>query len=474
MYINSSTFYPPLDTRPIDNHIVHDLNDSTELSNYGRYIESWKSEEWYRPITLSLKLFDNTTITNPYYYESNEATMKFNIKRTNVSQSVTIEGTKNIIYVSLNSRYYLSDFIRIGSIKEDSSVINQNGQNNNQNNLQSFAPSGSYFYYDDNYKGYVINEIPANFQHDSFDSNHNSHYKYFNGDNKLKLYNPDITSGNSNIQKIVPYPVFRKPAEVNNGEYEFSSTLYDYDIYRISDINKIDFNINTPFVTHVIYVDNESGTNAQIVDETPSGITSHSDLYCVDINSEFINNFGDNFWGLNGDPNIRHFNMISYKVNYNGVIGSKNYLGTSASTEGTVTKVCPIIRRKITTGDFSNLRMYNTVEYSGDNTENSSEINGTYEFFEFKYEDVYEIKVSTSEGETIWEIKSIAPTPDAQQSNGGMNNNEILTCEKAYNKQLELFLLNSTTDFIGTMEFYEQYCNTSQNEQQNNEEPGGE
>lgn len=470
MYINSSTFYPPLDTRP--SGIVPDLNNSTELSNYGRYIQSWKSEEWYRPITLSLKLFDNTTITNPYYYESNEATMKFNIKRTNASQSVTIEGTKNIIYVSLNSRYYLSDFIRVGSIDENSSVINQNGQNNNQNNLQSFAPSGSYFYYDDNYKGYVINEIPANFKHDSFDSNHNSHYKYFDGANKLKLYNPDIQTGNDNIQKIVPYPVFRKP-EVNNNEYEFSSTLYDYDIYRVSDINKIDFDTNTPFVTNIIYVDNESGTGAQTVGENPSGITSHSDLYCVDINSGFINNFGD----LKGGPGS-HFNMISYKVKYYGVIGSKNYLGTDASTEGTVTKVCPIIRRKITTGDFSNLRMYNTVVYSGDNSENSSEINGIYEFFEFKYEDVYEIKVSTTEGETIWEIKSIAPIPNAQQSNGGMNsgmnNNEILTCEKAYDKQLELFLLNSTTDFIGTMEYYEQYCNTSQNEQQNNEEPGGE
>ena len=461
MYINSSTFYPPLNTIPSGN--VADLNDPDEVIKYHNYVESWKSEDNYRPITMSLKLFDNTTITNPYYYESNEAVMKFNIKRSGATRAVRAEGIPNIIYVSLNSKYYLSDFIHVGSVDID---INQSANtitDDNPIDLTLSPPVGSYFYYNDTYKTYVIAEILTNYKHDLLSEEHNSHYKYFNGNNIQELFNPDILSGNnSGVQKIVPYPIFHKEIKENN-EMVFSPTMYNYDIYRVSDINKINMNQNTTFVTNVIYVNNEAGENVTIISNIDAtGIVSHSDTYSVDIEPGFINNFADLKSGEGG-----YFNTILYKVKTGGLIGSKNYTGTGWQTDGTITIISPIIRKKIVESPFDELNLYHTVNYSGPNINKQ----GIYEFFEFKYEDVYEIKkITTDNNINVYEIKSIAPTPQPDEddnTNNNMNNNdnlnneddEILTCEEAYNKQLELFLLNSPDDFIGTLEFYENHYN---------------
>jgi len=406
-YINSSTFFPPQNTIP--SGIVPDINDDVEKTKYKMYMDCWNDTSNYHPITMSLKLFNNTVKSNPYYYESNEAVMKFNILRSEIQTNViSVSGIEDKwIYVAKNSKYYLSDFIKV--VPSSDAV--------------DLYPSGSYFYYDDNYHTHIVNEIFANTSRPSLGSNHNSHYEntYINtlqsGQIFEKLTPPDSES--SKKQALIPYPIFFKQNERNDDVVEFSSTLYDYDIYRLSDINKL-------AIQNIICNKFKLNSSGEILDNEIQGIYTNTSYYTLQFggdsisNSQYLSNFGDD----------DSFNIMYYHIQHGNFNGSKNYNGATSGTSRTNTFICPIIREKIQDNGNQLPELYSTVTY------NEKE----YEFFEFRYEDVYEVKLEDG----VWTITSIAP-------------NANTSCKESYELQLRLFLKNDEEDFISNLSFYEIY-----------------
>ena len=416
-YINSSTFYPPENTKP--NGIVHDINDDVERTKYKDYMDCWNDLDNYHPITMSLKLFDNTAYSNPYYYESNEAVMKFNILRAESQRNVMkIEGIDaKYLYVAMNSNYYLSDFITVSPSSEIADV-------------SSYYPSGSYFYFDENYHTYIVNEIYSNTKNPKLGNNHNNHYNNSsvntNNDNEGIFNNLLLPETESSLSPLIPYPIFHKQIERNDDVIEFSPTLYDYDIYRLADINKL--NIQQIICNKYKY----NLTQPEDLSNNIKGIYTNTTYYTIQFggdttsNDEYLTNFGDN----------NSFNMLYYHIEHGACKGSKNYDGATSLTSRTDTFICPIIRKKKTEyntsqGHTQMPELYPTREYKEEE----------YEFFEFRYDDVYEVK---KEEDNTWSITSIAP--------GGS-----LSCKEAYDAQLKLFLKNDDEDFISNLTIYTVY-----------------
>ena len=83
--INSSTFYPPTKAYAIGEY---DLNNSDDIERYKNYVQCWNEDTGnYHPITLYMKLIENINGNSPYFYESNEVKMKFNIIRSDILTS---------------------------------------------------------------------------------------------------------------------------------------------------------------------------------------------------------------------------------------------------------------------------------------------------------------------------------------------------------------------------------------------------
>ena len=64
MYINSSTFYPPLEILPIGEY---NLNNNEDIEKYNNYVSCWDQEDNYHPITVSLLLEENYNNDRPYF-----------------------------------------------------------------------------------------------------------------------------------------------------------------------------------------------------------------------------------------------------------------------------------------------------------------------------------------------------------------------------------------------------------------------
>ena len=443
MQINSSTVYPPITYAPTAYN--YDLNNSSDSARYRNYVEWWNtggvvdSDDYYKPITLSLKLSDNIDIPNPYYYESNEAVIKFNIKRALSSYRIPITGLEKIIYVALNSRYYLSDFVNVGNIET--------------NNI----PTGSYMYYNTTYHMYMINEIYNNSWKRTIDPNTNDVINHYTYSNISGLSNPDI-NGISNAK--VPYPIFRKHSINNQNEWEYNdNNKYNYNIYRISDINKAKID------DILIRIVKPSGSGYETVSNSGTGIETNKNYSYID----FTNNFKDNF-ALNNNS----FNLIQYGFSIQNIYSSKNYVGTTANTEGANTIIAPIIREKPNYTDlilkmntFINSRnpndninlnetdlintglknMYLSKEYThNDETK-------IYEFFEFSYNNVCKITFNLDNNGNIisGEVTQLIPNCDLGESD-------------AFNNQLNTFLLglykydnDSKISFICSLDFYNMY-----------------
>ena len=422
MYINSSTFYPPANTIP--NGIVPDMNDPVEKTKYQQYMECWNETNHYHPITLSLKLFNNTTYSNPYYYDSNEAVMKFNIKRgEKPSNIITVKGIEqNWVFVSINSNYYLSDFIHIVP-----------GENVTLNNMH---PSGSYFYYDNNRQSYIVNEIYSNTINDALGSDHNKHYDNANVDlTQYASFNENIippeTKANSFNGAIIPFPIFHQKIEKEDETVEFSNSLYDYDIYRLADINKLDItNVNCH--KYKYNYDNASEDISSVI----QGIYTNTTFYTIQFDEEFHQNFGDTIMENQNEYSTNSsFNILRYHIEYGDMKGSKNYNGATTPNSSTNTFICPIIRERIPSY-YTNEHPHMPILYGITRDYKDK----TYEFFEFRYENVYEVQKINNE----WVCKSIAPGKD-------------LSCQEAYTQQLILFLKNDHEDFISDLETYENY-----------------
>lgn len=402
MVVKSSTFYPPISTQP--KSYLPDINDSDDLERYNNYISLWDNDnDYYRPITLSLKLFENTTMPNPYYYESNEAVIKFNIKRENISSNtLNLNGKDNIIYVALNSKYYISDFVNFG----------------NSNSLsENIIPTGSYFYYDEKVCSYLIKEIPCNYKINNNGNNllkeHNSHYDNIS-------YNVFNYALNQNNNVEIPYPIFYNEIKEENQNYEIDNTTYNYDIYRIADINKIKLSPEKIGKTLSLYDSdgNELGDNNNYsvyglkVNNIEDGGNS---LLTLDITEDFKNNFYKD----------ENFAIVNFNIHFNGIYGSKNLLAPSTNVQGrTITRIYPIVR----------IRPSYPMNIEEDNYQSLTIGEKTYEFFEFKYENVYEIDFPTK-GKT-----PLAPSKDKSM-------------EDAYFDQLKLFLSNNPDKFIVTKDY---------------------
>ena len=127
VYINvkSTTFYP--DSNILPEQQEYNLANDNDVLRYSKYIEYWNSTTTtngvndevskYKPITLSIKLNENSSNNTPFFYESNTAKLKFNIRRIDPK---IIDNTSDSKYnpegitvnLAINQRYYLSDFIK--------------------------------------------------------------------------------------------------------------------------------------------------------------------------------------------------------------------------------------------------------------------------------------------------------------------------------------------------------------------------
>jgi len=435
MQINSSTFNPPESTKP--SGIIPDINDDEEKRKYGEYMNCWNDDTNYHPITAYIKLFNNTTYSNPYYYDSNEAVIQFNINRTTFPSSNNfINGrTYDWIYVSTDSMYYLSDFIEMGINKSDF----KEGFS-----LGSCAPTGSYYYYDEKYSEYIVNEIYANKYIENLGSSHNDHYQYVNLDLSYinTLLNPDTPENIDSRSYIIPYPIFNQMIVNNDSNNDndndndndnnvtFSSTSYNFDIYRLADINKLDITRVSAITTTWDNSNQQiNHTNDQIEDH---GIYTNTTYYTVKFDNTFVNSFGRNYYGNNDETG---FNMILYQIYYERVKGSKNYKSGMLSTGSTNTFICPIIRQYNGAEPYNGLYLTTTYQEK------------RYEFFRFKYDDIYIVKkIENNDNIKYYQYCSVAP-------------NKNFSCKDAYDYQLKVFLFNSMDEFLANQEYINELKN---------------
>ena len=384
MEIKSSTVYPPLEYTPTS--YMYDLNNNVDRENYKNYVKWWDSNEdsddFYRPITMSMKLIENIDKSNPFFYESNEAVMKFNIKRATNNKSVPFDGENKVIYVGLNSYYYLSDFIKVGITGDNNSIKNN-------------VPTGSYMYYNTDYNMYVINELFDNENQDICND----------PDIYAQIFNPSLGDMNNNYKKI-PYPIF-KQSKLENDSLVFENNKYDFNIHRISDINKLKLGNNA--ITEEIVIPN-GNENTPVVDNNgnsilSSGISSNKDLFYIEFKNSFINNFcvGSN----------KKFNIIKLSVNPSAIISSKNYTGASMTSQGSISRIAPIVRKRMEFKDNNQLDYTDLITLINNNfgssislsiisdlnnmylsrTDESTNPNIIYEFFEFKYDNICKVQI---------------------------------------------------------------------------------
>jgi hypothetical protein len=327
--------------------------------------------------------------------------------------------------VGLNERYYLSDFIV-------TNMIDINTQNLKDEILRN-SPTGSYMYYDETYKTYLINEIPCNFKvtNNIFNS-HNAHYKECEDTdviNEIKLLD-----GNSDRNKKIIYPIFRKPIIEENGNITYSDTEYNYDIYRISDINKIHF---TSFKYEVcgdadnLIIPNEpqSNLNSGLGIEIPTGNNEINSV--VDISSDFINNFGNMKREDSDNYENNYFNHIKLTGIFDKFYNSKNYKGATVTNSDIIAHIYPIIRKEKNLSD----NLYQKVPFT------VNDVTTYYEFFEFKYDNICKL-TKDDNSEYSYKYESLAPG----------NNLDIYD---AYDQQLELFLYSNENEFIASEEYWE-------------------
>ena len=440
MEIKSSTVYPPLEYQPTS--YIYDLNNNVDREKYINYVKWWDSNEdsddFYKPITMSMKLIENIDKANPFYYESNEAVMKFNIKRATNNNTVPFDGENKVIYVGLNSYYYLSDFIKVG-------ITNDN------NNIKNNVPTGSYMYYNKNYNMYVINEIFDNRYQDICN----------NPDIYAQIFNPSLGDMNSDYEKI-PYPIF-KQSKLENDLLVFEDNKYDFNIHRISDINKLKLGNNS--ITEEIVIPN-GNENIPVIDNDQhnilsSGISSNKDLFYIEFKNTFINNFCTG--------SFKKFNVIKLSVNPSSIVSSKNYTGASMTSQGSISRIAPIIRKRMDFKDNNNQLDYNDLitlinTNFGSNLSNSiiSDLynmylsrtceedsnNIVYEFFEFKYDNICKLQIIIDITNQLYNsISKISLSPT-----------NYTNIQRAYDDQLLAFLSRITKTQSENQTIYSFIC----------------
>ena len=409
MVINTSTFYPPIDTRPIGEY---DFNKEEDKIRYKNYVECWNNNNNYKPITLSLKLLENNNNISPYFKESNEAKIRFNILRSDDANqtNLSIGGKQQIIFIALNSKYYLSDFIDFNG-----GQFNQNGY-----------PTGSYFYFNKTTYSYMINEIYGN-QYNNIYINNN--------EIKNNLNYPTIDTID-NANKLVIYPVFKKSANNND---------YNYNINRIADTNKL-----------IIRNDNEKEKQVNILlnatDEQNNNIYINNQYFNVDYILKCIDFFNENdllynlcnSFVVNNELKTAFLNipLIDSSQGIDPIYNSKNYTHPVLTISGgsTKTSIMPIYRRKSSISfvsnnvDLNNFSLYTSVLINND----------VYEFFEFKYDDIYLLSQNKSNNK-IQEVSNIELFKKSNE-NSEDNTPSEEELKQYYINQLIYFLKNDNND----------------------------
>lgn len=354
MVTNSSTFYPPVNTRPTLNEstreIEYNLNDDDDLVKINEYINSWDDSNVgnYHPITMSLKYMKNNYRNTPYFFESNEFKMRFNILRSNTNQySGAIGGTTIPIAVALGERYYLSDFIEAFITLSDNKVLNRNSV-------------GSYMYYNTKTHNYNFKEIYSNTVSDSI-------IKYENSD--VQLFVEGGTTGtNSNPNN----PASSIKVNINLPILKDEEGNYIYDIERMSAINKLKFNNS--------------------FNETLYGVNLHiDDLQYIDITDGFVDNYtnGSGNYIFNSN-NIELKNLIK-TITVTHIYGNKNYNNVNVTNQAPAISIIPIYRRKVYNNGVDECGInYPTKNLTiGDYTE-------TIEFFKYFDDDIYDNQTKSS------------------------------------------------------------------------------
>ncbi len=307
MVVNSSTFYPPISTRPTieDSEFgyIYNFNEADDQAKLADYITCWDNVINYHPITLSLKYMENNYRNTPYIYESNEFKMRFNINRSSTQQyKAVLSGTSIPVAVALGQRYYLSDFI-------EAFVSDDSGQT-----IKDKISVGSYMYYNKDTNNYNIREIYTNRLSDKGSENNGIGNFLVRGGS----IGQSIIDGNPNSTKTNIYYPIPKDEEGN----------YDYNINYLCAINKLKFPISNNF-----------GINGITVN------TNH--LQYIDIDDTLINNYiSDNdptgVSVINGFINLL---PIEKDINISGLYGNKNYNQTVPKASPFIS-ILPIYRIK--------------------------------------------------------------------------------------------------------------------------------
>jgi len=374
MYIKSSTFYPNPSYGPTKREIPkqdpneeqrykyeYDFNDPDDVAKMSNYINSWTEESSnYHPITLSFQLQENLSANVPFFRKSNEAKMKFDIKRILSNESLTIGGN-NTSYIIPNCRYYLSNLITARSNEMENSI-------------------GSFFSYDENKDMMVVNEIYSTQNEGTSDS----------------ITNLSGISGN----RLCPSPI-------QFGDIIGQNTYkYQYDIYKVSELNKLQIN-------GIEIVDNEhlNPDDNQVDSSDVSAINTviNTHIGC-DLNTLFYVEFKMSLFTQNPKTDNSHLKLF-YRYNNNGLIpirirvqtlpsikGNKNYLPANLNSENALLDILPLYRIYYENDNSHPTDRSYTKKtiYSIDDDSQTKEI----EIFEYRMTDVYEYY--TNNGQTTF------------------------------------------------------------------------
>ena len=343
MVTNSSTFYPPVSTRPTieDDALgyIYNFNNNNDQVKLSDYINCWDNTINYHPITLSLKYMENNYRNTPYMYESNEFKMRFNINRATTQEyKATLSGTSAPVAVALGQRYYLSDFIE--------AIISDDGGNV----IKGKTSVGSYMYYNTTTKNYNVKEIYTNTLTDKASaSNGIGNYLISGGPTGVSIVDGNPNSTKANIY----YPI---PKNEDN--------TYDYDINLLCGVNKLKFPNSNNF-----------GIN---------GITVNtSNIQYIDIDDTLIDNYAsDNDPLISIVNNLINIHPISKDINITGLFGNKNYNPTTPRSNPYIS-ILPIYRIKRDGEQYKCEINYPTKTFTKDG------VNQEVEFFKYFDEGTY-------------------------------------------------------------------------------------
>ena len=301
MNITNSTFYPPSSVLPDNTNHKYDLSINVDKQKYFNYVNSWGNETNIGTVDLKLKLQENLNKGVPFFKETNEVMMRFNIKRctdfeTTIKQPSSIRGKE--VKILINKKYYLSDLIDIILDSEDK---------------YNTCSIGSYPQWNEENQRYDIIEINSQSINNIRDNN-NSIYNYIN-------YIDDYTK----YIDISNIPTILRPFLPDISQYEII-----YNFGKIAEVNKLKINDNFP------RIDGHDNTNNKYFE--------YNDLNIFTLK---LDNIGDLLtWNYNPSEGHDELNPIVLDIKIDKIFGNLQYSSLENFLQTPNVNITPIYRKK--------------------------------------------------------------------------------------------------------------------------------